>query len=274
MLNVMWWRFNQSAKQLIVGHTTIKYDDPLLKMSQSGPRATFSTSGSYLKVTLTTVHNPYTVDHTILLTILENHFSVQWTASALTYLVGPPVMNDPGILLNAGLFNEAACQWCKELLLSAVSYQMAKPLPWVNCNTAIQLVWSLVLSRLDYNTVLSGVWTAHINNHNSPTCSEHCPRLLVTQPHHHIGTEGAEQAADDFQMKYQACLLMPIIFRRTVMPTAVSNNHTGHRSRNTRQFLQPRICTKFSNHGFSSTGVQCIYETLRHSTSQLEHCTF
>jgi len=36
MLNVTCRRFDQSAKQLIVGHPTMKYDDPPLKMSHSG----------------------------------------------------------------------------------------------------------------------------------------------------------------------------------------------------------------------------------------------
>ena len=35
VINVTWRRFDQSAKQLIVGHTTIKHDDPRLKMSHS-----------------------------------------------------------------------------------------------------------------------------------------------------------------------------------------------------------------------------------------------
>jgi len=36
MLKVTWWRFEQSAKQLVVGRTTIKYDGPRLEMSHSG----------------------------------------------------------------------------------------------------------------------------------------------------------------------------------------------------------------------------------------------
>jgi len=36
MRKVTWRRFDQSAKQLIVGQMTMKYDDPHLKMSHSG----------------------------------------------------------------------------------------------------------------------------------------------------------------------------------------------------------------------------------------------
>ena len=36
MRKVTWRRFNQSAKQLVVGQTTRKYDDPRLNMSHSG----------------------------------------------------------------------------------------------------------------------------------------------------------------------------------------------------------------------------------------------
>ena len=36
MLNVTWRRIDQTAKQLVVGHATMKYDNPRLKMSHSG----------------------------------------------------------------------------------------------------------------------------------------------------------------------------------------------------------------------------------------------
>ena len=36
MRKVTWRRFDQSAKQLVVGQTTKKYDDPRLKMSHEG----------------------------------------------------------------------------------------------------------------------------------------------------------------------------------------------------------------------------------------------
>jgi len=62
MRKVTWRRFDQSAKQLVVGQTTIKYDEPEVEnvALRLHPLVTFLTSGSsYLKlnVALTTVHH-------------------------------------------------------------------------------------------------------------------------------------------------------------------------------------------------------------------------
>jgi len=72
MISVTWLHFDQSANLLVVGHTTVKYDEPEVENEVENvenvarglrPRVTFSTSGSsYLDVGLTTVHHLYIVN--------------------------------------------------------------------------------------------------------------------------------------------------------------------------------------------------------------------
>jgi len=173
------------------------------------------------------------------------------------------VVRDLGVLLDAELtMKQHVSQVAKSCFFQLRRIRQIRRC--VDQDTAMQLVCSLVLSRLDYcNVVLSGLPKSTLSTlqHVQNTAAR---LVLGLRSHDHV-TQALQQLhwlPVELRIKYKLCLLMhmahsgqcPSYLRDMVLPTATNNSRVGLRSGSTQRYIEPRLRSRLGQRAFSFSG--------------------